>query len=101
MLEQLAEVALDSARTRPKARFATEQEIDTLRSQLAGVEGRWAYYLQLAESTAQLKPDDRSLTSPRPAAPRRPRPCARAPGCGSSPSGPERTRAPAAPSRSA
>lgn len=48
MLEQLAEVALEGARTGLKPRVMTEDEIATLRGQLAGVEGRWAYYLQLA-----------------------------------------------------
>lgn len=48
MLEQLAEVALEGARAGLKPRVMTGEEIATLRGQLAGVEGRWAYYLQLA-----------------------------------------------------
>ena len=48
MLEQLAEAALTAASTGTKPRVITQAEIDTLRGQVAGVEGRWAYYCDLA-----------------------------------------------------
>jgi ribulose-5-phosphate 4-epimerase/fuculose-1-phosphate aldolase len=48
MLEQLAEAALTAAATGAKPRTITPVEITTLRSQVAGVEGRWAYYCELA-----------------------------------------------------
>jgi L-ribulose-5-phosphate 4-epimerase len=48
MLEQLAEAALTAAAAGAKPRTITPAEIATLRSQVAGVEGRWAYYCELA-----------------------------------------------------
>jgi ribulose-5-phosphate 4-epimerase/fuculose-1-phosphate aldolase len=48
MLEQLAETALAAASTGTKPRVITQAEIGTLRGQVAGVEGRWAYYCDLA-----------------------------------------------------
>ena len=48
MLEQLAEAALTAAATGAKLRTITPTEISTLRSQVAGVEGRWAYFCELA-----------------------------------------------------
>jgi ribulose-5-phosphate 4-epimerase/fuculose-1-phosphate aldolase len=50
MLEQLAETALRTANTGLKPRVITPEEIETLRGQVAGVEGRWAYFLQLSEA---------------------------------------------------
>jgi ribulose-5-phosphate 4-epimerase/fuculose-1-phosphate aldolase len=50
MLEQLAETALRAAGTGLKPRVITPEEIETLRGQVAGVEGRWAYFLQLSEA---------------------------------------------------
>lgn len=50
MLEQLAEAALAGASTGTKPRVITPDEIDTLRGQVAGVEGRWAYFRDLAGS---------------------------------------------------
>lgn len=52
MLEQLAEVALQAARIGSAPRVISPEEIATLRGQVAGVGGRWAYYRQLAESGA-------------------------------------------------
>lgn len=48
MLEQLADAALAGASTGAKPRTITPEEIATLRGQVAGVEGRWAYFCQLA-----------------------------------------------------
>jgi ribulose-5-phosphate 4-epimerase/fuculose-1-phosphate aldolase len=48
MLEQLAEAALAGASTGTKPRVITPAEIETLRGQVAGVEGRWAYFCDLA-----------------------------------------------------
>jgi ribulose-5-phosphate 4-epimerase/fuculose-1-phosphate aldolase len=48
MLEQLAEAALAGASTGAKPRVITPAEIETLRGQVAGVEGRWAYFCDLA-----------------------------------------------------
>jgi ribulose-5-phosphate 4-epimerase/fuculose-1-phosphate aldolase len=48
MLEQLAEAALTAAAAGAKPRRITPAEIATLRGQVAGVEGRWAYYCELA-----------------------------------------------------
>lgn len=48
MLEQLAEAALTTASTGTKPRVIPSDEIATLRGQVAGVEGRWAYFCQLA-----------------------------------------------------
>lgn len=50
MLEQLAETSLRAASTGLQPRVITPEEIETLRGQTAGVEGRWAYYLQLSEA---------------------------------------------------
>ncbi|RZQ60805.1 class II aldolase/adducin family protein [Amycolatopsis suaedae] len=50
MLEQLAEVALRAEQTGRTPRVITDAEIAVLRGQLAGVDGRWAYYLDLANS---------------------------------------------------
>jgi ribulose-5-phosphate 4-epimerase/fuculose-1-phosphate aldolase len=50
MLEQLAEAALAGARTGAKPRVITPAEIETLRGQVAGVEGRWAYFCDLARA---------------------------------------------------
>lgn len=50
MLEQLAEASLRAASTGLRPRIITPDEIETLRGQTAGVEGRWAYYLQLSEA---------------------------------------------------
>jgi L-ribulose-5-phosphate 4-epimerase len=50
MLEQLAEVSLRAAQAGCEPRVIPPEEIDVLRAQLAGVEGRWAYYLQLCEA---------------------------------------------------
>jgi L-ribulose-5-phosphate 4-epimerase len=49
MLEQLAETSLQAARTGLSPRVITPEEIEILRGQVAGVEGRWAYFLQLSE----------------------------------------------------
>jgi len=49
MLEQLAEVSLRAAQTGLTPKVVTPEEIEILQGQLAGVEGRWAYYLQLCE----------------------------------------------------
>jgi ribulose-5-phosphate 4-epimerase/fuculose-1-phosphate aldolase len=48
MLEQLADASLRAASTGLRPRVITPEEIETLRGQTAGVEGRWAYYLQLS-----------------------------------------------------
>nr|WP_239028380.1 class II aldolase/adducin family protein [Pseudonocardia acidicola] len=48
MLEQLAEAALTAASTGTRPRVISPHEIATLRGQVAGVEGRWAYFCQLA-----------------------------------------------------
>jgi L-ribulose-5-phosphate 4-epimerase len=52
MLEQLAEVALHAARIGLAPRVISPEEIATLRGQVAGVDGRWAYYRQLTEAGA-------------------------------------------------
>jgi ribulose-5-phosphate 4-epimerase/fuculose-1-phosphate aldolase len=48
VLEQLAEAALTAASTGAKPRVIPADEIATLRGQVAGVAGRWAYLCQLA-----------------------------------------------------
>lgn len=48
MLEQLAEAALTAASTGTKPRVIDPEEIRTLRGQVAGVDGRWAYFCELA-----------------------------------------------------
>jgi ribulose-5-phosphate 4-epimerase/fuculose-1-phosphate aldolase len=48
VLEQLAEAALTAASTGAKPRIIPPDEIATLRGQVAGVAGRWAYFCQLA-----------------------------------------------------
>lgn len=48
MLEQLAAAALAAASTGTRPRTITPQEIATLHGQVAGVEGRWAYFCQQA-----------------------------------------------------
>ena len=48
MLEQLAEATLTAASTGTKPRVIGPDEIAMLRGQVAGVEGRWAYFCQLA-----------------------------------------------------
>jgi ribulose-5-phosphate 4-epimerase/fuculose-1-phosphate aldolase len=48
MLEQLAEATLTAESTGTKPRVIPADEIATLRGQVAGVEGRWAYFCQLA-----------------------------------------------------
>lgn len=50
MLEQLAEVALRAAHTGHEPRVITGREIDVLRDQVAAVDGRWEYFLQLAST---------------------------------------------------
>lgn len=52
MLEQLAEAALAGASSATLPRVITPDEIGTLRGQVAGVEGRWAYYCDLAGDAA-------------------------------------------------
>jgi L-ribulose-5-phosphate 4-epimerase len=54
MLEQLAEIALRVAATGLKPRVIPDDEIAVLRGQVAGVDGRWAYYQQLADGVASL-----------------------------------------------
>ena len=48
MLEQLADAALLAASLGRAPRVIARPEIETLRGQVAGVAGRWAYYCQLA-----------------------------------------------------
>lgn len=48
MLEQLAELSLRAAQTGHTPRVIPSEEIEILRGQLASVDGRWAYYLQLS-----------------------------------------------------
>ncbi len=48
VLEQLAEAALIAASIGAKPRVIPPDEIATLRGQVAGVAGRWAYFCQLA-----------------------------------------------------
>ena len=50
MLEQLADLALRAAATGRAPRVITPSEIEVLRGQVAGIEGRWAYFRQLADS---------------------------------------------------
>lgn len=48
MLEQLADAAITAAGTGARPRVIPPPEIATLRGQVAGVAGRWAYFCQLA-----------------------------------------------------
>ena len=49
MLEQLAEAALQGAAAGREPRVIPPAEIATLRGQVASVDGRWAYYTELAD----------------------------------------------------
>lgn len=50
-VEQLAEANLTILQTRRTPRVITPAELDRLEETLAGVDGRWAYYLQLLEES--------------------------------------------------
>ncbi|GAB3729057.1 class II aldolase/adducin family protein [Nocardiopsis nanhaiensis] len=47
MLEKLAEASLSAVQAKVVPHTIGQEELETLRGQLAGVEGRWAYFLEV------------------------------------------------------